>query len=189
LNSKLLMVYTKYTNASPHLAVAIGGGDTNLAKVTITGGTVVAYSETDGAGIGVGMTDDSYRTITISGGTIITSGGKATGYSNVIPAITGAPVIFSPQGMTRHNTAPSNGRALSSGDVTVTPVINGDAITGTIALNATFTVPSGATLTVPPGMIVPPGWTLNTNSNLTNNGTIVNKGTISGSVTGNQPVN
>ena len=60
-------------------------------------------------------------------------------------------------------------------------------VTGTITLNADFTVPAGVTLTVPPG------WTLNLNGKtLTNSGTI-NLGGVpiagTGTITGSGTVN
>jgi hypothetical protein len=139
---------TAYTSGMDGQPAGIGGVGNNMAAVTISSGTVLAFS-TEGAGIGAGS--QSGGAITISGGTIIAS--KDIGAGAVVqtrPEISGTPVIFS-TGIYDHSSNPGGGITLGD-DVTITQESGGRM--GTVRLNAEFTIPYNASL------IVPTGWTV-----------------------------
>ena len=170
-------------------AAGIGGGyGDSCGSITISGSAeVTATGGIQSAGIG-GSFDNSEGSIAISGGTIIASGpiggigiGAGTGYTKT--TITNTPVIFANSiqngstGRTERSSDLTNGISASTNDVGIVVGGSPSVATGTLTLKKDFTVPVGATLTVPPG------WTLaKDGKTLTNNGT-VNSGGSYGEIT------
>jgi hypothetical protein len=146
------------------------------AVIAIEGGVVIAEADglsEDDAGEGAITGGTAESSISISGGTIIGTGsgiGKWLNAHNaptlIVPAISNA-VIFATDGSI--TSAPDNGIAIGDEDVNIDPVDK------KITLKDDFTIPMGATLTVPPG------WTLDCGGKtLTKNGNLVALGNIIG---------
>jgi hypothetical protein len=133
----------------------IGGDRDGSGEIIIAGGAVVAIA---GSGAAIGGSDD----VLISGGTIIATGngiGIGAGGGNTPTTISGNPIIFA-IAINGMPSTPERGIATGSD-------VNIDPSTKMITLNADFTVPAGATLTVPDG------WTLDyTGFSLINNGVV-----------------
>ena len=159
-------------------AAGIGGGYNGASgNIAIEGSAVVtAMGGKDAAGIG-GYWGTIYN-IVISGGTIIASGGSGGigigdgGYTKTTIKMDDGtpPVIFAnsiQDGIGGRSTRASdlpNGISANTGDVGISPTGVPKGVSGTLTLQKDFTVPSGATLTLPPG------WTLDLNGKkLTNN--------------------
>jgi hypothetical protein len=204
----------------------IGGGNGAAGgSITIEGGTVDVQGGYYGAGIGGGggfTTGGAGGTLEITGGTVYalsasspahigfgTNNSASNGANASFTHIggSGRPVIFAET----INGNPAASLAIDGiGGVTVTMTtgnitVAGVAISGvitdvTVTLGSPFTVPNGATLTIPGGPPPPPLPSVPTfilelgGYNLINNGTVVNKGTVSGGTvsgsgtwTGQQP--
>ncbi|GAB6394114.1 MAG: Ig-like domain-containing protein [Bacteroidales bacterium] len=157
-----------------------GGGSAGAGTVNITGGTVYASGGT-GAGIGGGASATE-GVINITGGTVIADEigiGNANGSTQT--SISGAnTVVLSPS----INTTTFGGATVLNGNNVNISITTGDTVAD-VTLNAALTIPSGATLVVPAGIV----FDVNHKA-LTNNGIIRQYGTIknTGSLTVNQPV-
>ncbi|GAB6395128.1 MAG: Ig-like domain-containing protein [Bacteroidales bacterium] len=159
---------------------AIGAGSASAAgTINITGGTVYASGGT-GAGIG-GGSSTTEGIINITGGTVIAEeigiGNGGTTATNISGANT---IVLSPS---INTTTFGGAQVLTGSNVEVSAYITtGDTIAD-VTLNAALTIPSGATLVVPAGIV----FDVN-NKALTNNGIIREYGSIKnkGSLTGNQ---
>ncbi|GAB6393861.1 MAG: hypothetical protein MdMp024_0173 [Bacteroidales bacterium] len=159
-----------------------GGGSSNAGTVTITGGTVYA-SGGSGAGIGGG----AYATegvINITGGTVIADdigiGAMEQYYeSRTATNISGAnTVILSPS----INTTTFGGATVLTGNnVNVSDTIIADDNVTDVTLNAALTIPSGATLIVPAGIVFDVNYkTLTNNGIIRKYGSLINMGTLTG---------
>jgi hypothetical protein len=186
-----------------------GGGNSNFGGggtggvITISGGIVTARGAGAGAGIGGGYGTNggggAGGTIIISDGTVYASSTNGSGIgpgqdgpaSGTFSTNGGTPVIFasSIKNLDAYVNTPDSGIIAGTGVVTVTMGLGDIIIAGaiferaitsvTVTLNSPFTVPSGATLTIPgdtppPPLPSVPVFTLNLNDRaLTNYGTIV----------------
>ncbi|GAB6393697.1 MAG: Ig-like domain-containing protein [Bacteroidales bacterium] len=200
--------------ATGKYGAGIGGGyQGEGGNITIRGGVVVSVaviSTGDPAGIGGGGYGDA-GTVNITGGTFYASGGIGPGIGGGARAtggvinITGGTVIADEIGIGNGSTTATN--ISGANTVVLSPSINATTyggatvLTGTnvnvsdtittgdtiadVTLNAALTIPSGATLVVPAGIV----FDVNHKA-LTNNGLIRQYGSIinKGSLTGSQPV-
>ncbi|GAB6395264.1 MAG: Ig-like domain-containing protein [Bacteroidales bacterium] len=158
-----------------------GGGSAGAGTVTVTGGTVYASGGT-GPGIG-GGTGATGGMINITGGTVIADkigiGHGGTTATN----ISGANTLVLSQSI---NTTTYGGATVLTGtNVNVSGTITTGDNVADVTLNAALTIPSGATLVVPTGIV----FDVNSKA-LTNSGIIREYGSLlnKGSLTGNQPV-
>ncbi|GAB6393845.1 MAG: Ig-like domain-containing protein [Bacteroidales bacterium] len=155
-----------------------GGGRGNAGTVNITGGTVYASG---GTGIGAGATGG---VINITGGTVVADKIGIGGNGSATPTnISGQQTIVLSQAL---NTSSYNGaQVLTGADVDVSGAITVGDNAADVTLHADLTIPSGATLTVPVGIIFDANY-----KTLTNNGIILRYGSMInvGNLTGNQPV-
>jgi hypothetical protein len=178
--------------ASGSYGAGIGGGYLrDGGNITISGGTVTARNSLYGAGIGGGGSGDGgdivistdtgavsvYAYSNYGQGIGEGSGGGASGTFTTA----GTPVIFATS--INHNGSPYVIGPSESidGGAAATTAISGDPPRPTVTLTGSFTIHSGATLTIPPG-----GRLDLNGQTLTNNGTIVvqNGGTLTGTPVG-----
>ncbi|GAB6394429.1 MAG: Ig-like domain-containing protein [Bacteroidales bacterium] len=159
----------------------IGGGkEANAGTINITGGTVYASGSTGpGPGIGGGARATG-GVINITGGTVIADEigiGNSNGTTQT--NISGANTVVLSLSI---NTTIFGGATVLNGNNVNISITTGDTVAD-VTLNAALTIPSGATLIVPAGIV----FDVN-NKALTNNGIIREYGSIKnkGSLTGNQ---
>ena len=166
-------------------SAGIGGGYSgNGEMISITGGVAAAQGGSNGAGIGGGDGGNG-GVITIGGSTVVAQGGSDSaagigggsgGSPSTFPISTSSrPIIFA-------SSIPEGTGTMQDGIATddnlyidITPGSFPDELFQdiTVVLNDRFTVPSGATLTIPSNM------TLDLDSfTLTNNGTVDNQGRV-----------
>ncbi|GAB6394068.1 MAG: hypothetical protein MdMp024_0380 [Bacteroidales bacterium] len=182
ITSGTIVAATSGGRGYPAAGIGGGGFGGNAGTVNINGGTIYASGDT-GAGIGGGA-GATGGVINITGGTVIADEigiGAASGRTET--HISGAnTLVLSPS---INTTTFGGAKVLTGTDIGISCTVLEGNIDYKVTLNADLTIPSGAILVSPAGIV----FDVN-NKTLTNNGIIREYGSIKnkGSLTGNQAV-